>query len=1081
MRLSLILFLLIVISKVFAQNTIGNEWINFDKQYLKIEINKDGIYKLSHKELSEAGLKSFKNLTLFHHGKMVTINVQGEVNQELKPDGYIEFYAEKNYGDLDSLVYRPVSARTNPYQSLFSDVSAYFLVSADALPKRLDTYLPQKTLASEEIKYFTEETVFAPNTQYSYNNSIGLLPNLQQSFYEPGEGWSGNFIDADTLGKFSITLDKVVLGKKVNLEIQLNGRSREFHSLNVTLNAKKLADDLNFAPFDIFKKNFVLDSLNNSKLDFVFSSNKKTQYDWYSLTYLKANYQRLIAEMGPLPKKIFLENINTENFNFSILNSKINTRVFDISDKYNVRELLKNTNSSGLYEQKNSLKKHTIYIVENLLSPIKLSLLKFEQPQKEVDFLIITHHSLLTSAKEYATYRASTAGGNYKTAIVNIDEAYNQYFYGEKNPDVVKRIASEVLKNSNRRFLLLLGRPVTFPEILKTNTTDLVPSYGYPGSDVLLTAGLFGQDSDVQGVPTGRLNVTQNQEVINYLDKLKDFEKQTSGDEWRKKILHLSGGENANEITSLKQILLEIAPLANEGYLGAEISTKVKKTDDETEEIDISKEINEGVSMLTFVGHGSPNIIDLNIGYSSNIQRNYSNKSKYPLMFFNGCGVGNIFYRYNPLSTDWLLTPNKGSIAVLANSFWSYLYPTQQYLDVLYDKLFIDNSSVNLGIGEIQQAVNIQLSKLKKDPYVLANMHQMILQGDPALKIFVVSKPDYLVAQNGIFLLSKNGIEKIGQSDSLKVGLLIKNFGRFDGQQVIEGNIKTEGSKTTETKFNFKGFGLKDTLFVNIKRDNSIRKITVNLDPSNKISELTEDNNSQILSIASDQQWAEIGQNTLYPEGIIPDELNPVMTVLFDGKNIENKEIVQAKVSIEITLVDERPLLIQNRELINVFIKKCDTCAFKLLSENDFTLSQTQKNNLILKLKAKEFGAGFYTILVQAKDMANNKPGVAYQKTFEVLPQSLPTIFTVYPNPSESFVQLNIKIFDVVNPKSLVVEVFNSLGKRLYFNLLDAKVGNNSVYFPLAENYGSGIYVIKVKLLKQNNEIEVFQSKTVIR
>jgi hypothetical protein len=160
------------------------------------------------------------------------------------------------------------------------------------------------------------------------------------------------------------------------------------------------------------------------------------------------------------------------------------------------------------------------------------------------------------------------------------------------------------------------------------------------------------------------------------------------------------------------------------------VASLSKQTNQEIEPIDISKQVNAGLGMITFVGHGSANEIDLNIGYCSPPENGFSNKGKYPVMFFNGCGVGNIFFRYNALSTDWLLTPQKGAIAVFANSFWSYAYPTQRYLDVLYEKLFTDSSSVNLTIGEIQQATNLQLASEIGNNYIKANIHQVILQGE---------------------------------------------------------------------------------------------------------------------------------------------------------------------------------------------------------------------------------------------------------------------------------------------------------------------------------------------------------------
>ena len=66
--------------------------------------------------------------------------------------------------------------------------------------------------------------------------------------------------------------------------------------------------------------------------------------------------------------------------------------------------------------------------------------------------------------------------------------------------------------------------------------------------------------------------------------------------------------------------------------------------------------------MITYYGHGSPNETLLNVGlvskpsgptnnYSSTGDT-YSNK-KYPIMYFNGCGVGNLFSRNSQITVTY--------------------------------------------------------------------------------------------------------------------------------------------------------------------------------------------------------------------------------------------------------------------------------------------------------------------------------------------------------------------------------------------------------------------------------------------
>ena len=176
-------------------------------------------------------------------------------------------------------------------------------------------------------------------------------------------------------------------------------------------------------------------------------------------------------------------------------------------------------------------------------------------------------------------------------------------------------------------------------------------------------------------------------------------------------------------------------------------------------------------------------------------------------MYFNGCGVGNVFYRYDPLTTDWLLTPDKGAIAVFANSFWSYQLSTEIFLEEFYKKLFKDDNTVDLTLGELHKEVNQGLSKLKFNPFVLSNIHQLILQGDPALHYFPLQKPDFTLNENALFITSLDPSKPIEQNEKVLVGVIIKNLGRFDTTIKAElklkltsaGGISTTGSITASS------------------------------------------------------------------------------------------------------------------------------------------------------------------------------------------------------------------------------------------------------------------------------------------
>ena len=109
----------------------GNEWINLQQAYYKIPIAQKGLYRLTYVDLQRAGLPLTsldpQKLQLFHRGTEQAIWVEGEADGKFDATDYIEFLGRGNDGVQDSTLYRPASAQPNPYYSLYSDSTAFFL------------------------------------------------------------------------------------------------------------------------------------------------------------------------------------------------------------------------------------------------------------------------------------------------------------------------------------------------------------------------------------------------------------------------------------------------------------------------------------------------------------------------------------------------------------------------------------------------------------------------------------------------------------------------------------------------------------------------------------------------------------------------------------------------------------------------------------------------------------------------------------------------------------------------------------------------------------------------------------------
>jgi hypothetical protein len=1062
--------------------TRENSWIVPTQKYLKITVIEDGIYKITGEGIAKSGwdLSSVnpEKLQLFYRGQEVAIKINTENESSFKSTDSFLFYGQKNDGSRDSLLYRNAD-RGNSFHSLYTDESTFFLTVSQETEKRkrINSIRNNSPDLLEEPYHLAQDRIVYTN-QFSFNNIIGLTPLLQQSYFENGEGRTGKFIVSDTTAYFQIKLKNRVItpANEPAITYQVNGRSRVSHQLVASFGEQD-STFFSIQPFGVRKETNLITNryIQDETVRLSLSSTKREPLDWYSMTYIQVVYPQLFL-------------MNKQDFKyFNLKNNRLQASMIFVRD-FNTDGLMWNITNplSPVQLLSNSDKKFTILESSNSIklaaaqSPKKASkieatnLNQFENTN--ADYLIITHKDLMESAIEYAAYRASKEGGSHSPLVVTSQQLYDTFNYGERSPIALRKFAEHMLTTANSKHLLLIGRAISFPDELRSNNyPDLVPTVGYPGSDILLTAGLNDYQQDVQAIPTGRLNATNNAEVINYLEKVKETESRVNPELWQKNILHLSGGQNVNEIKNFKLILDGVSSKVRTGILGGKITSLSKQTNQEIEPIDISKKVNVGLGMITFVGHGSANEIDLNIGYCSPPENGFSNKGKYPIMFFNGCGVGNIFYRYNTLSTDWLLTPEKGAIAVFANSFWSYAYPTQRYLDVLYEKLFTDSSSVNLTIGEIQQATNLQLTSEVRNNYIKANIHQVVLQGDPALRLFPVEKPDFQLTDKGIFITAVNESQPISENDSINVGIILQNNGKFVKGKSLPVLVKQTYQNGTENSITMdvNSIAYRDTVYVRIKKNQTVRQLNIILDYQGEINEYNEENNQAKLQL---DDWNKINTRTSFPENILPDRLPPVLEVSVNNKLLVNNDFIAKSSVLNLQLTDNQPLDSVSNYHFQVLLKDCIMCDYRQINVAQRVNTSTAPTRFALDIPFENLQANTYGLRVSAKDLAGNSLVRPYEVQFRVVKNKRPSTLLIFPNPGVGFVQVRYIIMSITEPKSAKILVYNSLGKPMVETEQSAQIGENS-YFVDTKQFSAGRYYAMVII----NGAEVISAPFVVK
>jgi nucleoside-diphosphate-sugar epimerase len=349
--------------------------------------------------------------------------------------------------------------------------------------------------------------------------------------------------------------------------------------------------------------------------------------------------------------------------------------------------------------------------------------------------------------KGYADYRASAEGGSYDTLVVNVQQLFDQFNYGESSPLAIYQFMKFLSNVKAPRYLLLIGRGLdpyhTYYRTPSAFTTykDLVPSAGYPGADMAFTAGLAGTTFE-PAVPTGRIPALKPDDVAAYLNKVKEMEQLPYADLWRKNILHLSGGIAEGEPELFKSYMQDFQSEAEDYHLGGKVSALAKYSKD-IQHINVAEQVNNGVNLITFFGHSSATTTDFDIGYVSDPILGYNNKGKYPMLLMNGCNVGSFFIQYTLFGEDWVLAKDKGATGFIGHSAYGFNNLLKKYTDTFYEVAYQDSSFIRQGIGDIQkETARRYMQSTFASADNITQVQQMVLLGDPAVKLFGASKPD---------------------------------------------------------------------------------------------------------------------------------------------------------------------------------------------------------------------------------------------------------------------------------------------------------------------------------------------------
>lgn len=878
------LFFFCLYTTTAGAQVFGNEWIHFEQPYYRINVASDGIYRIPYTQLQALSPNIAilaERVRLYKNGMEQAIFLQN-TRDTLQAGDYIQFYGKKNDGALDKELYDLAPAvQTNPYYSLFSDTAVYFLTWGDSKSDyHLQKAAPISTSQTVANAYdYTERHSF---TDSYYDGEI-QAEYATLSEYTAGEGWLGSLIGLGQSKTESFTTTPKVNGAKATLSFAVMGRSNALsngdnnHHLRMSISS----DNSNFSTLldTVFKGySFIKKSINipanlmGNNFTFIrlaVINDLGAASDFIAPAYLQLTYPRqLNSSNQPL---LEIPQLKTEAKSKLIISDFAGNKplLYDFSNfRYYTGTVMGTEAHFSLLDSGN---KSLLVLDSSLFQPVSIEKVSFSpiDLNNNYDYLIIHPAALTKGAKNYADYRSSTG---FKPLAIAIEDLYNQFSYGQPHPMAIRRFANYLVTNSNKKpeYLLLLGKGQesnAWRSPAKA-ALNLVPSIGVPSSDHLFTSGLNGSAWE-PAIPTGRLAVRSNEEVLNYLNKVKAYE--TSPDSlWRKHLVHLSGGTNKDQNNVFKDIVNQQAIFAKDTSYGAYISSFNKNVSAPVSnelKSQIIAEIRSGAQLVNYLGHGSPTITEINLGSPEE----YQNTGKYPIMILNGCIAGNPnldtskgehFIRYPQAGfVGWLGTTGEGYSGYLA-----------EFTNLFYQQAF--QKQYGSSIGQLLQST-IKAYQKPTDFLNRSHSRQYLFQGDPALKLYAPNKSDYYFAGTA-------SVKQEHANSPLLVSIPVFNKGKAVKDSITWTLKRTLANKKTIIYPGQKQQAIynRDTLKISIPNDaKGLNSFTVSINPGQDIVESDYSNNS----LQFDYLVQTDGLNLLFPsKDDVVKSLQPQFTVQAD-------------------------------------------------------------------------------------------------------------------------------------------------------------------------------------------------------
>lgn len=731
---------------------------------LKIEILEDGIYELSTRILRERGVPvdriSSRNYRLFERGREVPILITNSHHARLEEGDRILFYG------------RHLRSSSGRFED-FSLINVYWLTWEGGVGARVAVVSGARR--TDPTVYTAAKSIIARDyldtLHVETDRMINWLGNVEgrppeELTDDPAENeddfdnWYWGSIGIKELSSFTFNVPAPSTRGAARISVGLMGLSsidsvENDHHLEVFINdypasSRNVARWDGQRPFifesDTFPVNILLHGENKITMHTVSDLSDRSVLNWIDIIYTRG-YDVLEDRMEFRNSHITFG--KTVEYSLHLFSGD-DIELWDIS-RYRYFTGMITEDGSGndrgtrtlIFQD--SVASSTTYFAQALDRRIVPGVMYldtiadiWDDVAGDIDYISISVDSFRTELEPLL--REHEADG-LKTAFVDIDDIYNRFSFGVRNPESIRDFLKYLFgKNAGRppRYLLL-GGDTTHDLDKRNRKRNIVPTHlsripGWgPGADDGYFATVQGDDL-FPDLSVGRFPAQNREDMRLLVDKTIRYIREPSRGYWRDNLLLLGGGETIFSRFNDEAVRESIGSRMHIMRMDADPESRFYKDEFIAPQL-IADHMNTGVMVVNFNGHGGGNVWSDNNFFSYNDFTRLHNGQwggggRLPAIFSFTCLTG--FFEsseYRSLGEEFIRTDNNGAIAFYGASAY-----TSRTGNFIINKMVLDEV-LNGGWKRIGDIIDYcELSMLVRyNIQYLPLIRQYNLLGDPAL------------------------------------------------------------------------------------------------------------------------------------------------------------------------------------------------------------------------------------------------------------------------------------------------------------------------------------------------------------